>query len=435
MVAGIVLVSLLLVAGVQSARAQAVVAYVAVGDDPLSATVDSGNGDIYVTDSAYLQGNTSVSVVSGSTNKVLTTIPIVPGQYLRQATYDSTNGDIYVLNPGGVFGGPPSIFVISGSSNALIANVTACVTTGYAEKVCGGSTGVFDPSNGDLYFGAWGQIIILNGADNQILGNVTTPLGGPDGNLGVYDPGNGDVYFTSAGGTGPSPGSGIIVVSGGSLVASLPLSLSMYVGPPAYDPSNGNVYVYSPPSLLVISGKTNSLVANITVGQSGPGILTLNPSPIFDSDNGDVYVPVSTGLIGVSGTSNAIVANVTIPASPDGAALDPATHEIYVTSLFEDLNYLNYITTVVSDSSNSVVGIFDVGGTPLTPTYDSLNGNIYVSGYGSYSPGNMTVISGAAKAATSTSSTVPEFPVQGLAILSFAAIVTVVMVTRKFATP
>ncbi len=100
---------------VVSGSTNKVVTTIPVGSNPIGAAFDSTNGDIYVTTYNRTTGWGSVSVVSGSTNKVFATIPV--GNQPAGAVFDSANGDIYVTNTGS-----GNVSAISGNTNAVTSS-------------------------------------------------------------------------------------------------------------------------------------------------------------------------------------------------------------------------------------------------------------------------------------------------------------------------
>jgi YVTN family beta-propeller protein len=140
-----------------------VVATVPVGSSPESAVFDSANGDIYITN----MGSNNVTVISDSTNTVVATIPLnaIVETSPQGAAYDSANGDIYVTNQPEIGNGGGNVSVISGSTNKIVA------TLGVGENP---SAAAFDPKNDDVYVADsfTGAISIIG----QINSGITTTL-------------------------------------------------------------------------------------------------------------------------------------------------------------------------------------------------------------------------------------------------------------------
>jgi YVTN family beta-propeller protein len=180
----------------------------------------------------------------------------------------------------------------------------------------------------------------------------------------------------------------------------------------AFDPVNGEIYAANVDQNTVsaISGSTNAVVANVTVG--------INPEALtVDSANGDVYIadfgpgvhgnPYSFGMANVSvisAATNMVIATVPIGTYPISLAFDPANGDIYVA------NYMSNNVTVISSSSNSVVATIAVGMFPTAVAFDPNNDEIYVAnegpgfepGSGPAAPGSVSVISSSTNSVVAT---------------------------------
>jgi len=112
---------------------------------------DPSNGYIYVTDS----GSDTVSVINGTTNKVIAIIPV--GKEPWGVAYDPSNGYIYVTDVDS-----STVSVINGANNTVIATIPV----GFAS----GPWGIaYDPSNGYIYV-----TNSLSGTVSIIATNVST---------------------------------------------------------------------------------------------------------------------------------------------------------------------------------------------------------------------------------------------------------------------
>jgi len=142
--------------------------------------------------------------------------------------------------------------------------------------------------------------------------------------VGVLDPANGDIYVSNAGNgtvsvTSSSTNTVLAVLRVGNSSSS-PL-------PPVFDSANGELYVSisSGDTIAVISGET--LVSTVRVGGS--------PStPFFDPRNADIYVPFySSGefVAVISGATNTVMANITSGAEDFvGRVFDPTNGNIFL---------------------------------------------------------------------------------------------------------
>jgi YVTN family beta-propeller protein len=324
-----------------------------LGSDPLRPMLDPANGEVYVSvtcspspipcssnsfPQSYL--TSIVAIISGKT--LISTVRV--GSYPTTPILDTQNGDIYVPNYHSNY-----TSVISGATNMLVANVSV---------IPGVNGGVFDPANGDIYLtdsrpcdngcvvgGIPGYVLVVSPDTNAVVGNITLNFEYP------------------------------------SRFAPLPLTneFQSFDAPsvPAFDPANGDIYVSNNGgnTTSVISGVTNSLIANVVVGDN-PG------TPVVDSANGDVYVPTAGGVSVISGTTNALI--TTIKVSAVQATFNPRNGDIYVTSNTEDTCQagaclVNSTVSIISGATNTVAATVPLCLFPRGTSVDTSNGDVYVS--------------------------------------------------------
>ncbi len=302
---------------------------------------DAANGDIYWANF----DNGMVSVISGSTNKVVSSVR-VGAAYVEPwpPLLDPQNGDIYVPMASANF-----VAVISGATNTVVANFTI------GEGVFSGMA--FDPANGDIYLtNDVGQVLIISGETNTVVGSITLDFGPV-------------ACFPNA-----------------EYPSNIPCSQSEdFPSPPVFDPENGDLYVSNEGgnTTSVISGATNSLVTNVVVG-GGPG------APVFDPANGNLYV-ANWGSFGngntvsvISGATNAVIATLTVGNQPFGAVFNPMNGDIYVPSATQDscgagVCLINSTLSIISGATNAVVATVPLCKDPVGTSVDSSTGNVYVS--------------------------------------------------------
>jgi YVTN family beta-propeller protein len=373
-----------------SGSTDAVVAKVTVGIQPAVLSVDPANGDVYVIDlgNGYWSNVTSfglgnVSVISVTTDTVIATVPV--GNYPLSLAFDPLNGDVYVSNYGS-----NSVSVISAYNNTVVATL----------------------------------------AVGQFPAQV------------AFDPSDGEVYVASDGpgypaGSGPAASGALSVISSSTNAVVANVSVAGAAGPEvlAFDSANDDVYLanngYSPGNIVsVISGPTNSVVATPLVG-ADPNAIAFNPS------NGDVYVGridtnfnsngsnIPGDLLVISGSTNTVIANVTLAGEPVTIAVDPASGNVYVATVPNDAQMQPFsngtgTVSVVSESTNTVMTNLTVGDYPISIAVDSSNGDIYVANLGS---DTVSVI--APTAISSTTEVAPEFPSYSLIVtLAISVVVT-----------
>jgi YVTN family beta-propeller protein len=326
--------------------------------------VDPDNGLIYVADS----GNDGISVINGTTNKVVATIslPDLIGT-LQFYAYDSGNKEIYV---GGT--NQNEVFAINASSNFLLNRI---IVTAPNQSV--GSL-VYDPANGKIFAinFVYSVVSVINDSTNKIIANITG-IEGPTN--GVYDPKNGNILVDAYNGTVYAidgnnysvvakvstnqsnsyyflydPDNGLIYTSWGNTIVMinasndrlLPSTISVNFPsyePMLYDPSNKNLYVYGNNQLTAISTISANIVANFPVQGVNEGLIQASPFRFYDPFGGNIFVTSllnpqngTTALIEI-GKTNSILAQTDLPNWPfidytGGQIFDPSNGMLYATS-------------------------------------------------------------------------------------------------------
>src|SRR6266571_1819043 len=176
-----------------------IIATVPEGRNPLNLAYDPTNNDIYVTHySPELESlEDFVTVVSASTNTVVANITV--GPRATRILFDPANNDIYVGHTG-VNGGMGEVSIISGSTNTLIATVPVKVTPNLT-----GLGLVYDPVDNEVFvtnqFPGWPEggtpsniVSVIDGNTNTLAGNLTLGFNPADG---VYDSDTGYMYISN----------------------------------------------------------------------------------------------------------------------------------------------------------------------------------------------------------------------------------------------
>ncbi|HYA10686.1 MAG TPA: hypothetical protein VEH10_03315 [Thermoplasmata archaeon] len=336
-----------------------------VGASPGTPLYDPENGDVYVPNA----GSASVSVLSGTTDQVLTTIAVGSGP--GTPVLDPANGEVYVANFASA-----NVSVIDGTTNLVLTSVP--VGTGPCTPVYDRRSGVmFVANNGS------NDVSVLNTSSDTVVRTVPV-LAEPSSP--ALDAANGELYV-------PDYGPGDVSVLNGTtfvLVTTVPVGSGPQA--PVYDPSNGDIYVPNSLSnnVSVIWGTTNKVVATILVGtvpfgprgSAGPALFSRTtsprPPPLYDPSNGDVYVvnAGSSNVSVVSGSRNAVLTSVNVGADPQAAVLDPGNGNIYIA------NNGSANVSVVDGSTNAVVASIPTGPNPAPPAVDNASGKLILPNTG-----------------------------------------------------
>ena len=145
----------------------------------------------------------AVSVIDGSTNRVIDTITGVPDPV--QLAYNPSNHYMYVAGHNS-----NSVSVIDTRTNKLVD-----ILTGFADP-----TGVgYNSDTGNIYVGNQGSnyVSIISGSTNKVIETVTVGQGPVSP---VFDPNNGNVYVTNFN-SNESPGNTVSVISTFTLTPKL----------------------------------------------------------------------------------------------------------------------------------------------------------------------------------------------------------------------
>lgn len=277
-----------------------------VNSTPVGVAVDSANGNVYVTDS----GSSNVSVINGSTNKVIATIPV--GDTPSGIVFDASDSEVYVANFLG-----STVEVISTTTNTVFKTIPILVGP---DQFPGGPVGLAcDSVNGNVYVTdqAVNDTSVISGVS---LSPTPIPVGGYP-IAAAFDPENQDVYVANAGSANVS------VISTATNTVTRTISVGSYPLGIAYDNATGNVYVTNQlsNSTSVILAKTGSVVATVPVGPLPVGVTSNSVlSAVFVADEGDSKVNV------VNDTTNRVVQNVTVGQFPVGMAYDAVNGYVYV---------------------------------------------------------------------------------------------------------
>ena len=403
-----------------------VIGSIAVGSMPEGVACDPSNGYVYVANS----GSNNVSVINGATNTVIASTRV--GSYPIGVVYDPSNKCVYVANENsnnvsvittiplyavaftesGLPSGASWSVRLNGTTNSSMSNViTFNEPNGtYSYSVTSVTLGgyIASPSSGNITVNGANVNVTITFSQNKsggylkytldlynntlINGNFigfTSTLVPGINPIGVaYDPSNGYLYVTEHGSNAVS----IINTKTNEIIKSINVGSSPWGI--AYDPSNGYLYVtngwfgfyggevwYYTNNVTVINGATNTVIANISVGEGPYGIL-------YDPSNGYIYVTntAQNNVSVIDGANNTLIASINVGAYPEGLAYDPSNGYIYVAN-----SWSNNVS-VINGANNTVIANIAVGSYPVGLAYDPSNGYVYVANAGSNS---VSVINGA----------------------------------------
>ena len=278
-----------------------------VAKNPNMVAYDSANGDVYATGT----DNSSVTVIDGSTNTVVKTLPT--GGSPVGVFYDPQDGDLYVSCKNST-----NLTVIDGATNTLAPSLAFPWYPGWVAA---------DTRDGLVYVGGPNAVYPVYPGNGTIGRKI--PVGtGPWGI--AYDPSNDYLYVADNGGSNVT----VINATLNRTIASLPVGL----GPTGvlYVPANGVVYVanYNSHNVSDIYGTTILNTSGISTPGPNPRDLT------YDAADNDVYVADQQGgdVAVINCTNEQDLRDISLGAGndvgggtiPNGVTYDLANGDIYV---------------------------------------------------------------------------------------------------------
>lgn len=305
-----------------------VIGTIRVGRAPQGLAINPMTDRIYVAN----QYNNNVSVIDGSTDKVLANVPVGRGPGVLAVNPKTDR--IYVVNEDG-----NTVTVIDGLTNKPIARIPT------------------PPDSSDVAVNPETDRIYVVSSRNLTSGHLTVIDGATDKVLATIN-------------AGASPGAA------------------------AVNPVTDRVYVAGGlDHLTVIDGSTNKVIpagapGAIPAAFGSLKAIAVNPKTdkIYVAVGGEASdcVKVIDGNTGATRTVN--LPAHSYPVYLADMAVDPATNKIYAVS------YNAGTLTVIDGVTDKVTATLDVGPTPQNVAVDLATGRIYASNYDS---GTVTVIDGA----------------------------------------
>ncbi|MGC2484373.1 MAG: beta-propeller fold lactonase family protein [Nitrososphaeraceae archaeon] len=292
---------------------------------PYGVALNLDNGLIYVSNYGQFNTTGTVSVINGTTNDIVASIPV--GKNPQAIVYNPANGLVYTANALS-----NTLSIINGTSNSLVGSI---VVGAFPGKNPTGIT--LNPINNSIYVTNMGSntVSVINGTTNVVVNNITLETGG---------------HGEGAGGTGFFSPAGI-----------------------AYNSDNGNLYVTNRGSdtLTVINGTTNELVDGISLNAIAPSGI------VYNAANNYIYVTNmgSNTVSVINGTTNTVVANIPVGLGPNGIAYNQNNGDVYVA------NSVNDTISIVDGLENTVISTIPLGNNnnPNDISYNINNDRLFVT--------------------------------------------------------
>ena len=280
------------------------------------------------TNTIYESGLGTVSVINGATGKVTATIAD-SGKQPGDIAVDPTRNLVYVANAGS-----GTITVINGKTNKVH----------HTTKVGHDPVSIAVNTKKDLVYVAntnSNTVSVINGRTDRVVHTVKVRH---HPNYVAVNVKTGTVYATFEGVPGSQNGSTYFFHAGVAVISGRTNKVTRLVKPAsesgssadgvAVDPGTGRVYVvfdYAYGAVLVLNGKTDKVITNISVG-SYPNMIALNLTKhlmyVGWSDANQQGIKVSFVKLG----SGRIIGNYGEEQGQTGMAINPVTNRTYISS-------------------------------------------------------------------------------------------------------
>jgi YVTN family beta-propeller protein len=377
------------------------------GVDPGPVVVNEDTNCIYVANS-----NHTVSVIDGSSNNLLATIPVMQGSEIVNPDDSDSSVDLSSEKERLVISYVEfdAISIVDTVNNEEIAQISVGSRPEYVEHfdnnnriyVCNSGSGTVTVINGlslavestivvgtnPAAIGIFGwRLYVSNEGSNSVSvieGNPsspefntvieTIPLPGASGPIGIEDNEiTHKLYVANSGSNNVS----VIDADTNSFVKNISLPGAATTAWLLVNDATNYVYVLNEGSnnISVIDGSTDSVVATIPVGDvtDWPESMTINQTThrIYVSNTDDDNISVIEGDP-LSPYFNSVIATIPVGWVPYAIVVNEVTNRIYVG--VEDMDGLSVIDGV----ANSLITIIELGGGPKGLAVDKVNNRIYV---------------------------------------------------------
>jgi YVTN family beta-propeller protein len=321
--------------------------------------VNPNTNMVYILETSSLFNSTILSVMNGTTNKIVNRIlltPIYEGILLTpiyegrpaMALNPKTN-TVYVTNPNS-----NTISVIDGTTNSIIKTIKVPRNP---------STVAVNPKTNTVYVANEGanRISVIDGTTNSIIKTMMfhTFSQQPTSSIAV-NPSNNMIYVTRT--------NTIAVIDGTTNSIIKTLNVGLKPASVSINSKTNLVYIanYMSNTISVIDGTTNSIImGEIAVGKPVPGIaLTNQPLRIsVDSNTNKIYIIYrsSNTVSVIDGTTNSIIKTIVVDGVSDDITINQHTNTIYVitnattSSQNKESTNNSYSTVAVIDGNTDLV--------------------------------------------------------------------------------
>jgi YVTN family beta-propeller protein len=272
------------------------------------------NGNMYVTN----HGSGTVSIIDGSTNKILKTISV--GELPSRIAFNPENGNMYVTNQGS-----GTVSIINSSTNRVVENIS--IGNQYKSL----PTGIaFNPENGNMYVTNQGSgtVSIINSSTNRVVENIS--VGGVPSRI-AFNAENGNMYIADwNSSTVKVMDSQTHNLSEIRIDTGLPYTIS-------YNPTNSYIYVTAlghNNRFHVINSLTNDISESLPSFSSNGGEALSKLDIAFNPIDGNMYMSDGKNIVVVNSSNNEIIESININANYpiSKIAFNPETNYMYLSA-------------------------------------------------------------------------------------------------------
>ncbi|HEX5457151.1 MAG TPA: fibronectin type III domain-containing protein [Candidatus Nitrosotalea sp.] len=339
---------------IQNVFADSTITTIYVGTRPVGVGVNPNTDMIYVTN----HDSNTVSVIDGSTNAVVKTIPI---GYSLVAVNPVTN-EIYVDDS------DSNVAVIDGSTNNITATIQIPVGGGavnvntnkiYEASCCGKSI-----------------VSVIDGSTNAVTSiSVEMSL---SGSIAVNP--NTNMIYASTVCVGCGKNTSVLVIDGATNNVVSKIAIPFVWQSLGVNPVTNKIYAASGNDVYVIDGSTNQITTTIS------GVIGGKPAIAVNSNTNMIYVADSKNNVVniIDGKTNSVVNKITVGTSPFDISVNQNTNKIYVANSGDNTVSVidsNTSNTAPSAPQNLVANAIAPSQISLAWTAPSDNGGLPITGY------------------------------------------------------
>jgi DNA-binding beta-propeller fold protein YncE len=265
-------------------RTDKVIAAVPVTGIAMSVTVSPLNGNVYAASYVWASGAWTLTVISGRNNAIIARLRVGGAAAVSPVT-----GDVYVPTRSGT-----GVLVLSGTTSKVLATVPLGLP---ASDRYGVTAIVVSPVNGKVYAESGGYhepriVSVISARTSKVRATLNLNDEESGGDITV-SPVTGNVYVAE------SQTSTVVVISGTTdkimPAAISPAGIAAYFV--AVNPRSGDLYVGSGNAVSEFSGKTSKTSKAIGEVKVPNGVVCITSSP----RTGDTYVATDEGISVISG--------------------------------------------------------------------------------------------------------------------------------------